>query len=380
MKITAMKAHVLEAPIEQRFAFSQAWVDRRVGLVVEIETDTGQVGWGDGYGPPWALATVIERSYAPRLIGRSPLAGDALWEELYNALRDHGQRGIAVQALSAVDIALWDLRGKHYGAPVHALMGGPLRTSVNTYATGLYRRSDDRAANHRLLRAEAEGYLAAGFRAMKTKVGFGFEDDVALVAMLRETIGPDVALFVDANHGCDVVQAKRLARAIEPYGIGWFEEPVEPEDLEGYREVRAATSIPIAGGECSFTRHDFRRILEARAMDVIQPDTASCGGLTEAKRIADMAWTHGVRYNPHVWGTGIGLAAAMQLLAVLPTGVPSFGAHQPLLEYDSTPHPFRQDLLVEPVRVERGVAHVPTGPGLGVEIRRDVLQRWRVGP
>lgn len=378
MKITAVRAHVLEAPIAERFAFSQAWVDKRVGLVVEVETDAGLTGWGDGYGPPWALATVIEKYYAPRLIGRSPLAGDALWEELYNSLRDHGQRGVPIQALSALDIALWDLRGKHFGAPVHVLMGGPIRSSVRAYATGLYRRTDDRTENHRLLAGEARSYLDAGFTAMKTKVGFGFDDDIALVEMLRETIGGGVELFVDANHGCDRVQAARLARAMEPLDIGWFEEPVEPEDVAGYAELRTRTSIPIAGGECSFTRHDFRRILEAGAMDVIQPDTASCGGLTEAKRIADMAWTHGIRYNPHVWGTGIGLAAAMQLLAVLPTTTPAFGAHQPLLEYDSTPHPFRQDLLVEPVRVEGGVAYVPDGPGLGVEVRREVLERWRV--
>lgn len=378
MKIIAVRAHVLEAPIEERFAFSQTWVDRRIGLVVEVETDAGITGWGDGYGPPWALATVIEKYYAPRLIGRSPLAGDAIWEDLYNGLRDHGQRGVPIQALSAVDIALWDLRGKHFGAPVHVLMGGPVRASVQAYATGLYRRSDDRAENHRMLAEEARGYLEAGFTAMKTKVGFGFDDDIALVEMLRETIGPGIGLFVDANHGCDRVQAARLARALEPYDIGWFEEPVEPEDIDGYAELRTRTSIPIAGGECSFTRHDFRRILEARAMDVIQPDTASCGGLTEAKRIADMAWTHGTRYNPHVWGTGIGLAAAMQLLAVLPTTAPAFGAHHPLLEYDSTPHPFRQALLVEPVRVELGVAHVPEGSGLGIEVRRDVLERWRV--
>jgi D-galactarolactone cycloisomerase len=153
---------------------------------------------------------------------------------------------------------------------------------------------------------------------------------------------------------------------------------VAPEDLEGYAEVRASTSIPIAGGECSFTRHDFRRILEARAMDIVQPDTCSCGGLTEAKRIADLAWVHGTRCNPHVWGTGIGLAAALQLLAVLPTTAPAFGAQQPLLEYDSTPHPFRQDLLAEPIAVKDGVASVPIGPGLGVEVRCDVLERWRI--
>ncbi|WP_416899931.1 MAG: mandelate racemase/muconate lactonizing enzyme family protein [Minwuia sp.] len=378
MKITSIRAHPLAAPIDRPFAFSQAWVDTRVGLVVEIETDSGLTGWGDGYGPPKPLASVIDNIYAPRLTGRSPLPGDAIWEELYNALRDHGQRGIAVQALSAIDIALWDLRGKHFGAPVHELMGGPVRREVRAYATGLYRRSDDTAENHAMLREEAQGYLDAGFTAMKTKVGFGFQDDIALVGMLRDVIGDRAELFVDANHGCDRVQAARLARAMEPLDIGWFEEPVAPEDLEGYAELRRSTSIPIAGGECSFTRHDFRRILEAGAMDIIQPDTASCGGLTEAKRIADMAWTHGLRHNPHVWGTGIGLAAAMQLLAVLPTTAPAFGAHQPLLEYDSTPHPFRQDLLVEPIPVANGVAQVPTGPGLGIKVRREVLERWRM--
>ena len=379
MKIAAIRTHPLEAPIDQPFAFSQAWVSKRVGLVVEIETDAGLIGWGEAYGPPQPIAAVIEHAYAPRLIGQDPLATDAIWEDLYNALRDHGQRGVVVQALSAVDIALWDLRGKHFDVPVHVLMGGPIRTEVQAYATGLYRRSDDRAENHAILKDEAEGYLAQGFTAVKTKVGFGFEDDIALVEMLRATIGDDVALFVDANHGCDVVQAKRLACAMEPLNIGWFEEPVAPEDLDGYRQVRGSTSIPIAGGECSFTRHDFRRILDAHAVDIIQPDTASCGGLTEAKRIADLAWVHGTRYNPHVWGTGIGLAAALQLLAVLPTTAPGFGAHQPLLEYDATPHPFRQDLLVDPVRVEDGIAYVPGGPGLGIEVRREVLERWRVG-
>ena len=272
MKITRITTHTLEAPIDTPFAFSQAWVDKRVGLVVEIETDTGLIGWGDGYGPPFALATVIDRYYAPRLIGRSPMAGDAIWEELYNALRDHGQRGVPVQALSAIDIALWDLRGNELGVPVHVLMGGPVRDQVKAYATGLYRRSEDRAENHAILKDEAIGYVSAGFTAMKTKVGFGFADDIALVEMLRETIGSDVELFVDANHGCDLVQAKRLAHAMEPLDIGWFEEPVAPEDVDGYAELREGRQVfRSQAEECSFTRHDFRRILDARAMDVLQP-------------------------------------------------------------------------------------------------------------
>ncbi len=378
MKITAIHVHPLAAPIDQPFAFSQTWVRERVGMVCEIETDSGLVGWGDAYGPPLPVASVIREFYAPRLIGESALGGDVIWLDLYNALRDHGQRGLAIQALSAIDIALWDLRGKHFGVPVHVLMGGPVRRDVQAYATGLYRRSDKRAENHALLRNEAAAYLDAGFAAMKTKVGFGFGDDLALVELLRETIGDKAALMVDANHGYGTPEALRLAKAIEPFDIAWFEEPVVPEDLEGYRELRQKTTIPIAGGECSFTRHDFRRIMEARAMDIIQPDTCSCGGLSEARRIADMAWAYGLRHIPHVWGTGIGLAAALQLLAVLPASAPGFGAAGPLLEYDATPHPFRQDLLAEPIKVAGGRAQVPQGPGLGIEVRRDVLEKWRL--
>ncbi|MBT5264697.1 MAG: mandelate racemase/muconate lactonizing enzyme family protein [Rhodospirillaceae bacterium] len=379
MKITAVHAHVMEAPIEEHFAFSQAWVDKRVGTVIEIETDAGITGWGDVYGPPWIVAAVIEKAYAPMLIGENPLAGDAIWERLHNSLRDHGQRGVAIQALSGVDIALWDIRGKHFGAPVHVLMGGPLRSEVKAYATGLYRRSMDQDENIAILSEEAGGYINQGFGAMKLKVGFGFDYDMTLIEILRGIIGFDVDLFMDANHGYDLVQAKKLALAAEAYDIGWFEEPVAPEDLESYRELRRITTIPIAGGECSFTRFDFRAILESpRAMDIIQPDTASAGGLTECKKIADMAVAHGARYNPHVWGTGIGLATAMQLLAVLPLTVPGVAAHVPMLEYDQTPHPFRQGLLVDPIQVENGVAYVPEGPGLGVEIKRDVLERYKV--
>ncbi|MFV2035249.1 MAG: mandelate racemase/muconate lactonizing enzyme family protein, partial [Halocynthiibacter sp.] len=177
MKITAIRTHALSAPLDRPFAFSQRWVKARVGLVVEISTDNGLVAWGDAYGPPEPIAATIDHGYAGHLIGRNPLAGDAIWQDCYNLLRDHGQRGIAIQALSAIDIALWDLRGKHFGVPVHVLMGGPVRTQIEAYATGLYRRSDNRAENHAILKDEAQSYLGQGFSALKTKVGFGFDDD-----------------------------------------------------------------------------------------------------------------------------------------------------------------------------------------------------------
>ncbi len=254
-------------------------------------------------------------------------------------------------------------------------MGGPLRTEVPAYATGLYRRSAGVPAEY--LAEEAAGYAAEGFGAMKLKVGFGIEEDVAVTRAVREAIGPDVALMVDANHAYDATAAIRLGRAIAPYDIGWFEEPVPPEDIAGHLAVKAGQPIPVATGECEFTRYGFRPLLASGGVDVIQPDTCAAGGLSECKKIADMAVAFGVRYNPHVWGTGIALAAGLQLLAVLPPHTPpSLAPLSPMLEFDRTEHPIRQALLATPIEHVRGVVRVPEGPGLGIGIDRDALARF----
>jgi D-galactarolactone cycloisomerase len=298
MKITNVHTHVLEAPLSQPFAYSRAWYDTRTAMLVEIETDTGLVGWGECYGPARITEAVV-KSVAPWLIGEDPLRTDFLWQMIYARLRDHGQKGVVIQGLSGIDIALWDIKGKHFGVPVHQLLGGPLRTSVQAYATGLYRRRSGDPLQY--LAEEAENYVAEGFKAVKLKVGFGVEEDAAVTRAVREATGPGVVLMVDANHAYDSVTAIRLGRMIEEHNIGWFEEPVPPEDVAGYRAVKAALSIPIAGGECEFTRFGFRELLVSRAVDIIQPDTCAAGGLSECKKIADMAEAFGVRYNPHVW-------------------------------------------------------------------------------
>jgi len=375
MRIKDVRAHVLEAELDQPFSWSLGWARTRTALLVEIETTDGLTGWGESYGPARPNAAVVE-AMKPLLIGADALAGEALWEQLYAAFRDHGQKGLPVQALSGIDLALWDLKGKHFGAPVHRLIGGPVRSEVQAYATGLYRREagDPRA----YLAEEAAGYAEEGFRAMKLKVGFGVVEDAAIARAVREAIGPDVALMIDANHGYDATRAIRLGRLIADLDIGWFEEPVPPEDLAGYALVRAQQPIPVAGGECEFTRFGFRELLGRRAVDVVQPDTCAAGGLSECLKIAAMANAHGIRYVPHVWGTGIALAAALQLLAVLPHNPPCLHPEQPLLEFDRTEHPIRQAILTEPIRHERGVVKVPDGPGLGVEIDRAALARFKV--
>ena len=374
MKITNVRTHVLQAALSQPFAYSRAWYDTRTAMLVEIETDAGLIGWGECYGPARMTAAVVD-SVASWLIGEDPLRTDVLWRMVYSRLRDHGQKGVVIQGLSGIDIALWDVKGKHFGVPVHQLLGGAQRTEVQAYATGLYRRKSGDPL--RYLAEEAAGYVADGFRAVKLKVGFGVEEDAAVTRTVREVIGPDVALMVDANHAYDAVAAISVGRRIEQYEIGWFEEPVPPEDVAGYRSVKAALSIPIAGGECEFTRFGFRDLLVSHALDIVQPDTCAAGGLSECKKIADMAEAFGTRYNPHVWGTGIAIAASLQLLAVLPPHTPpSLKPAEPMLEFDRTEHPIRQAILTSPIEHRGGVVQVPDGPGLGVEVDRDALTRF----
>jgi D-galactarolactone cycloisomerase len=374
MKITRIRSHVLEARLSQPFAYSRAWYDTRAANIVEIETDQGLVGWGECYGPARITAAVVH-NIAPWLIGEDPLRTDVIWRTVYARLRDHGQKGVVIQGMSGIDIALWDIKGKHFGVPVHQLLGGAERKQVAAYATGLYRRKSGDPASY--LAEEAAGYAREGFKALKLKVGFGVKEDARITLAVRDAIGPEVALMVDANHAYDAVAAIRLGRMIELCDIGWFEEPVPPEDIAGHLAVKAALTIPIAGGECEFTRFGFRNLLDARAVDIIQPDTCAAGGLSECKKIADMAESFGVRYNPHVWGTGVALAASLQLLAVLPPHTPaSLAPLEPILEFDRTEHPLRQAILNDPIEHNRGVVRVPDGPGLGIEINRETLSRF----
>lgn len=374
MKITAVNTHLLSAKLSQPFAYSRARYDTRTAMLVEIVTDQGLVGWGECYGPARITKAVVDE-LGQMLIGEDALRSEFLWQELYARLRDHGQKGVVIQGLSGIDIALWDLRGKYFGAPAWQLLGGATRTEVQAYATGLYRRDSGDPLHY--LCEEAAGYIEQGFMAMKLKVGFGVREDAAVTRAIRNTIGEDAALMIDANHAYDAVAAIRLGREVEELDIGWFEEPVPPEDLAGYRAVKAAIDIPVAGGECEFTRYGFREVLTQQAMDIIQPDICAAGGLSECKKIADMAQAFGVRVNPHVWGSGIGIAASLQWMATVPTHTPtSLQPVQPLLEFDQTEHPIRQAIIAEPIVQQKGWVQIPNGPGLGIEINRDALRHF----
>jgi D-galactarolactone cycloisomerase len=377
MKIAQVCTHVLEAPLSQPFAWSFNRTAVRGACIVEIVAEDGTSGWGECFGPPPLNAAVVQ-AFGPHLIGQDALATERIWQSIYNSFRDQGQKGLIVSGLSGVDIALWDLKGKHYGAPVHRLMGGPLRREVRAYATGTYRLRNGDPLDYVV--REVQDYIKEGFPAVKLKIGFDVKEDVRLIEAVRETVGPKIGVMLDANHGFDVIEAVDLGRRVARLDIGWFEEPVVNEELSSYEEVRRGQPIPVAGGECEYARWGFRDVLTRRAMDILQPDTCAAGGLSECKKIADMGTAFGVRYVPHVWGTGIGLSAALQLLAVLPHTPPRHTPIEPMLEFDRSEHPFRQAVLKAPLEHERGIVRIPDAPGLGIEVDRAALDRFRAKP
>jgi D-galactarolactone cycloisomerase len=378
MKIERVRTYHLRAELtaSDAFAYSQARVGVRTAMLVEIVADDGRSGWGEAYGPPAPSKTLIDEIYAPRLIGRDPMDTTVIWEELYAAMRDYGRSGFPVAALSAVDLALWDLKGKSAGLPVAKLLGGAFRTQLTAYATGLYRH--DARDQAKVLANEARGYVSDGFRAMKLKVGFGVEEDARNARAVREAIGPACRLAVDANHAYDAMTAIRLGRLIEPLDISWFEEPVVPEDLDGYLQVRQALRMPVSGGEAEYTRFGFRDLVARRCVDILQPDICGCGGFTEALRIAALASTWGVTIYPHVWGSSVGLHASLQWAASLPPNPAALIPGELWFELDRTANPFRDRLAAEPLKRAGDIIEVPQRPGLGLEVDRTVLERYTV--
>ena len=375
MKIRDVKTYVLDTALAEPFAYSQAWYERRGACLVEIVGDDGHSGWGEAFGPARLTAPIVEY-YKPLLIGEDALATERHWQAMYNRLRDHGQKGLAIEALSAVDIALWDLKARHFGVSVGRLLGGRLRDKVEAYATGFYRkRGGDPIA---YLVDEARERVTQGFTGIKLKLGFGMADDIRLCHAVRRAVGDKLAIMIDANHACDATGAIALGRRIEELNIAWFEEPVPPEDLAGYREVKAALNIPIAGGEAEFTRWGFRPLITERLVDILQPDIAAAGGISETKKIADMANAFGVRVNPHVWGTGVALAASLQLIAALPHNPPGLHPIEPLLEFDQSEHPIRFAVVTEPIVQQDGWVAIPDRPGLGIEIDRNALTKFSI--
>jgi len=385
MKITEIKSHVLQYDLDKPLGYSQQYFTKRTAHIVEVCTDEGITGWGECFGAgnvAFANKAIVERVIQPMVLGMDPLDRDVIWHKVYNLLRDHGQKGMAVQSLSGVDIALWDIAGKAYNQPIHKLIGGASRQRLNVYGYAMMlQQVDDLPA---IFAEEAAEIERKGFTATKMKIGLGIKDDIALVEAVRGAVSADMQVFVDANHCYTATEAFQVGRAMEDMDIGWFEEPVAPEDVDGYKRLTDGLKLPIAGGECEFTRWGWRHLLERRCLDIAQPEVCALGGISEYLRVVALAHTHFTPVVNHVWGSAISVATNMHLLAWLPD-LPG-GAHpvQPLLEFDTTPNLFRDELITEPLQIQAqvkesgGSVAIPNGPGLGIEVDRDFLARFEV--
>ena len=382
MKINGIRTHILKSALSEPFAFSQGWVTKRSAVLVEVTTDTGPSGWGEAFAQgmeaPEISAAVIEHALAPLVLDADPLDIEVLWHRMYHSTRDYGRKGSVTAAISAIDIALWDLAGKHYGVPISRLLGGAFRTEVTPYATGFYRIKGQGEA--RRLADEAMQHFETGFRSMKIKLGFGVDDDIEVMAAVGRAVeGKGVTLMVDTNHAYGRAEALRLGHVLDEYDLCWYEEPVVPEDIEGYIELRSKLRSPIAGGENEHTLYGFGELLSRRAVDIAQPDIGSCGGVSALRHIAALGQAHGIEINPHVWGSAVAQAASLQVIAALPVTHHSLFAREPILEYDRSSHPFRRELITQPIELSEGMVKIPDGPGLGIEIVAETLDKYRAG-
>lgn len=343
-------------------------------LIVRVHTDEGIVGLGEIDTVPSVGAAVVNAPYSHTmatglreiLIGRDPFEIEKIWDDMYWKTIYYGRTGPVLHTMSGVDMALWDIMGKVLNRPVYQLLGGTFRTSIPAYASVLMPETPSEAA------ALAEGFLRQGYRAMKFgwgPIGKSERLDIELVKAIRSTIGPEVELMIDAGLVWDRKTALRMARKYAEYDVFWLEEPLPPDDLEGYALLSEQAPMYIAAGEQDSGRKAFQRLLDEGGIDILQPDLGRCGGLTEAKKIAYMAYDRNTKVVPHAFKSGISVAACAHLVAGIPNGF--------TLEYTMSESPIARDLVRTPVSLTNGCIEVPQGPGLGIELDEDIVTRYR---
>jgi len=376
MSVTISKIEpiLVSQTLDEPFYFSQWEYQKRTICLVKITTNTGLVGWGEGYGPFGVVKAAIE-FFQPFILGMNALEHETVWQEMYRRSLDFARKGTFMAGLSAIDIALWDIKGNYFELPICSLLGGQKSKFIKPYATGLYFTHGGDLMQK--LIDEAKIYKNQGFQALKMKVGLGIKQDVEHVKAVRKAIGENMELMIDSNHAYSLKEALELARKVEDQNIAFFEEPVSPEFYHQYAEMRLRISIPIAGGECEYLRHGFKTLLDSKSVDIIQPDIAAAGGITELKKIADMAETYGVEVIPHSWGTGIAIHAAMHLIGNLNANPGRMNNAIPMMELDRTENALR-DVLIKPLIIpdKNGLLQVPTKPGLGIEVDEIALEKY----
>jgi len=358
---------ILELPVDAMGPFRfHSW------LIVEIATDTGQVGVGEAALAPRVTKQVIDLYLKPILLGQNPFDSEYLWQHMYRRTMAFGRKGIGMVAISAVDIAIWDLLGKATNQPVFRLLGGKTKEKIPVYASRLYSQPLDDLAK------EAKQYKDQGYRAMKLRFGWGPADGAAgmqrnleLVRTVREVIGDEIDLMADAYMGWTLDYARRMIPLLAPYQLRWLEEPVIPDDIAGYAALKAMNQIPIAGGEHEFTLYGFRELLDARAVDYIQFDTNRVGGISQARKISALAEAYEVPVIPH--------AGQMHNYHIVMASLNSpLAEFFPIVDVEVGNELFWYIFKGEPVPRHGYIELDENLPGLGLEIDEEALKKFEI--
>ena len=366
MKITDVKTTVLSVPHLSGFkdATIRHMVQGRSQCFVHIMTDEGLQGLGLGGGAQ-AAREVIERTLKPILVGQNPLHIEKIWDDLFWAVRGVGRKGLAFCAISAVDVALWDLKAKFFEVPLYQLLG-PYTEVVPIYGSGGWTHF-----NLDELLAEQSGYVERGMKSVKMKVGKDFgqseQEDIQRLAAIREAVGDDIEILIDANNGYYAKQAIRMAKAFEPYRVGWFEEPVLADDIEGLAAVARAIDIPVATGEHEYTKYGFKDLIARGGADIVQPDVGRVGGITEWLKVAHLAHAFNLPVAPHAYQlVHLHLACATPNLRI----VEYLGAVEAAdkIFYTEFPQPDPDGMW----------APYPDKPGLGLELDPTAVKKYSV--
>ncbi|MFC6874381.1 mandelate racemase/muconate lactonizing enzyme family protein [Halobellus marinus] len=376
MEVESIEAIPLSYTLDggREYGSSRNTIPTRTATLVRVETTDGIIGWGEAFGPPKTNAALLEEVVSDFVIGIDPYDVQSLFERVYGRLYHLGYGGILACVLSAVDIALWDVIGKSVGRPVGEILGARRRDAVTPYASTLYITNWEQDCE-----SSIEAVVDEGFNAVKIKIGRGVDDDRARVEATREALGEDGLIMIDFNGNYRPAQAVQTIREVSKYNIHWVEEPVPPENAAGYQQIKGKTNVSLAAGEAAYTRFSFQEILSQHLVDVIQPDVTKCGGLSEARLIAEMAMTESIAVSPHCWSTGVGFAAGLQLASVIPEYPHTSNRPEPVLfEVDRGENELREELVEETFSVSNGRLEIPRKSGLGVTIDRDALEKYRI--
>ena len=391
MKITDVKATILQYRYENAIADAQNYFDVRSAVIVQVYTDEGLIGIGESAcfgGPPQSTKDLIENELKGIVLGEDATNIEHIWQKMFCQTRQHGRGGIIYAAMSGIDIALWDLLGKKAGLPVYKLLGGYADKLVPYASAGFYTRNKGTVE----IADEVESYFKLGFKYAKIKAGrnpevlltplhnmkyaneccYSLDEDLERIAACCEVASRyDGKILVDVNNTWNTYTAIQMGRKLQDMGVYWLEEPLHLDNIDGYSELAAALDMPIAGCESEIGLYRFREYIQRRAVDIVQPDVVWSGGITECMKIANFAFAYNLPVNPHIFSSGVCLAANMHFLAAI--------GNAGILEMDRNIYPLRDELLTEKIDIAAdGYVHLPAKPGLGIELNQNIFEKYAI--